>query len=646
MTGVIINDAVPAQILNPQYATSLSGPWSTWTGSYNAGALVANASKNLYIQGTVDPLATVSITNTAIITTVNGDATDPDLSNNVSTNTTLLNVSADLSMSKTCTTSPVVAGQQIQYTLTVLNLGPSSSIGVVITDAVSTAIANVQYSLSPSGPWNTWSGSFVVGTLLPSANVSVYIRGIVDDSVIGSLSNTAVASSNTPDPNQTNNTAISVVTVTALADIQIIKTCTTSPVVAGQLIQYTLTVLNNGPSHAQNVLFSDAVPPSISNPQYSTDGGTTWNAWTSPYSSSNLATGGTVTILLRGTVNSNVSGSIVNTANVSSITPDPDLTNNTSTVTSTVTTSADLSMIKTCNTSPVVAGQPIQYTLTMHNNGPSDALAVSVSDAVPASISNPQYSTDGGTTWSSWSSPYSVGTMTSGSTVTILLRGTVNSNVSGSIVNTASVSSTTPDPIPGNNTSTVITPMNASADLSIVKTCNTSPVVAGQSIQYTLTVHNNGPSDAIAVSVSDAVPASISNPQYSTNGGTTWNTWSSPYNVGTMTPTSTVTILLRGTVNSNVTGSIVNTANVSSTTPDPDLTNNTSTVTSTVTTSADLSMIKTCNTSPVVAGQPIQVMPSPFRSATRCLLALLILGIPSITECLGVHGPAHIVLER
>jgi len=83
--GVIINDAVPAQILNPQYATSLSGPWSTWTGSYNAGALIANASTTLYIQGTLDPLATVSITNTAIITTVNGDATDPDLSNNVST---------------------------------------------------------------------------------------------------------------------------------------------------------------------------------------------------------------------------------------------------------------------------------------------------------------------------------------------------------------------------------------------------------------------------------------------------------------------------------------------------------------------------------------------------------------------------------
>lgn len=166
-----------------------------------------------------------------------------------------------------------------------------------------------------------------------------------------SLTNTATVTTSTPEENTGNNSATAITTVNSQADVSIVKTCTTSPVVAGQLINYTLTVSNGGPSVAQNVQVAD-VNPNLSNLEFSLDS-STWNPWTSPYTIGTMGTGASIQIYLRGVVLSSVTGTLGNTATVTSTTPDNDLTNNTSTVNSPVTTSADLAVTKVCNTSPV-----------------------------------------------------------------------------------------------------------------------------------------------------------------------------------------------------------------------------------------------------------------------------------------------------
>src|SRR5207302_680796 len=96
-------------------------------------------------------------------------------------------------------------------------------------------------------------------------------------------------------------------------------------------------------------------------------------------------------------------------------------------------------------------------------------------------------------------------TLAAGATATFLLTVTVNANASGTITNTATVTSTTPDPIPGNNTASVSNTV-ASADVQAVKTgpATTTP---GATIDYTITFTNNGPDDALAVQLSDTLPA-------------------------------------------------------------------------------------------------------------------------------------------
>ena len=73
--------------------------------------------------------------------------------------------------------------------------------------------------------------------------------------------------------------------------------------------------------------------------------------------------------------------------------------------------------------------------------------------------------------------------------------------------NTATATSNEPDPNLANNSQTVTTLTATQADVSVTKTAAAGPVLAGNSIAYTITVANAGPSDAQTVALSDLVPA-------------------------------------------------------------------------------------------------------------------------------------------
>lgn len=80
------------------------------------------------------------------------------------------------------------------------------------------------------------------------------------------------------------------------------------------------------------------------------------------------------------------------------------------------------------------------------------------------------------------------------------------------------------------------------------------------------------------VELIDVIPSIILGPEFSIDGGVTWNPWTGIYNIGTLISVTTRVILIRGTVSPSATGIISNTVTVTSTTPDPDPDNNSSTV--------------------------------------------------------------------
>ena len=176
-----------------------------------------------------------------------------------------------------------------------------------------------------------------------------------------------------------------------------------------------------------------------------------------------------------------------------------------------VTRAADLSIAKSDSPDPVATGAALTYTLDVSNAGPdATCSAVVVTDTLPAGVS---FVSATGTGWSCTASGGVVTCVHASLPVGIAPPITIQVNApssSGSITNTAVVSSQTPDGVLSNNVATATTTVGSptSADLQVSKS---GPATAplGQSIAYTVSVTNAGPSDASAVVVSDTTPPGL-----------------------------------------------------------------------------------------------------------------------------------------
>src|SRR5213076_1136823 len=147
-------------------------------------------------------------------------------------------------------------------------------------------------------------------------------------------------------------------------------------------------------------------------------------------------------------------------------------------------------------------------------------------------------------------------------TATYVITGTDITNAQ--VTNTAQA---TCDSVQSNQSSKLV-PYSASADVQMVKTLTTAgPYHAGDSIQYTLQVTNNGPSTATNVQVTDT-PSNLSVTNVSGGGCAAL-----PCTIASLASGSNVTINVTATI--NAAGSFDNSSTVSANEPDPDSSNNT-----------------------------------------------------------------------
>ncbi|NFM79359.1 DUF11 domain-containing protein [Clostridium botulinum] len=524
---------------------------------------------------------------------------------------------------KTISTPVANVGETVTYTVTLENTCTSPLTNVFFKDNIPNGLLFVAGSVIVNG---VSEGSFDpnVGFTIPNIPGGSTAT-ITFDAVINAVPtpnpalNTATINySYTPvEGGIENNFTVDSNTVplevrAVVADVGVIKTGSPNPVMSGETLTYTIDVSNLGPGDAQNVVLTDTIPPEITGAEFSTDGGVTFSPWPGSFNIGTLLNQETRTILIRGTVASVAPGFITNTAEVTSTTPDPNLSNNTSTSVIEVnesTEEADVGVFKSVGLNPVPAGEVVVFPIRVSNFGPADAQNIVLTDTIPPEITGAEFSEDGGSTFSPWTGSLVIGTLLNGETRDILIRGTVSPTAAGIISNTATVTSTTPDPNPSNNTSTVDVEVLAPvvADVSVVKTASPNPVMAGELLTYTINVTNFGPSSAENVVLTDVISPEITGAEFSTNGGETFSPWPGSLNIGTLPASKTKTILIRGIVSPTATGIISNTATVTSTTPDPNPNNNTSTVEVevilVVVGEADISVVKTASPNPVAPGE-------------------------------------------
>ncbi|RLE36850.1 hypothetical protein DRJ23_06755, partial [Candidatus Acetothermia bacterium] len=126
-----------------------------------------------------------------------------------------------------------------------------------------------------------------------------------------------------------------------------------------------------------------------------------------------------------------------------------------------------------------------------------------------------------------------------------------------------------------------VTVVSAGADIAVVKTAYNPAPNEGDTVNFTITVTNNGPDDASGVTVTDLLPVGLT--YFSDTGAGAYDPATGIWTVGALAAGANATLTITATVNAGTGGStITNTASATGDQPDPDTTNNASSVDVTV----------------------------------------------------------------
>jgi uncharacterized repeat protein (TIGR01451 family) len=220
-------------------------------------------------------------------------------------------------------------------------------------------------------------------------------------------------------------------------------------------LEYTVRVINDGPSSAMNVSFLDELPDGVTFNSLSVDKAgisLSHSNGTITGSLGNMAAGEVIVVKIRVTVKASATGTLQNKAEVSA--PDEEYTlNNKDEVETPIVPKVDLAVDKIDSKDPVKPGETFTYTVTVVNNGPSNATGVTVVDTLPATgvtyvTSSRAVSVNGREL------TYDLGDMASGASVTFTITVQVNQGFTGTLLNEVVVSANEDETTYANNTDT------------------------------------------------------------------------------------------------------------------------------------------------------------------------------------------------
>ncbi len=241
---------------------------------------------------------------------------------------------------------------------------------------------------------------------------------------------------------------------------------------------------------------------------------------------------------------------------------------------------ADLALDKCVDDDQSYVGDQVVFTLTLTNDGPDEATTIRVEDQLPAELTldaaSPSVGAYDADVWT-------VPALPGGDVATLVITATVNA--AGSITNTAQVlfaDQYDPDSTPGNDVAdeddqdTANLSAIPAADLALTKTASSDVASLGRAITYTLTITNQGPSDAVNVEAIDALPAAVTLGAIMPSQGSCTGAATIICDLGGLAPDAAAIVTM--VVTPTTTGTFHNQADVTSDTFDPDPMNNTANI--------------------------------------------------------------------
>jgi uncharacterized repeat protein (TIGR01451 family) len=355
---------------------------------------------------------------------------------------------ADVSLTKVVDRSVVNVGENATFTIVVRNDGPDTATGVEVTDRLPSGLAYVS-AVPSQGTYNQITGLWDVGSLNNQATASLAVTAQILGA--GTYTNTAEVSAmdqfdidSTPNNGRAGEDDIaSAVVQAALADLALNKSVNNFNPLIGEIITYTITMRNDGPSNTTGVAVREQTPAGLEYISHTVTQGTY-----------DPATG----IWLIGAVNNGAGATLTLTVRVASATqltnvaqisasdlPDPDSTpgNNNPNEddigrVTIPTTPVDLALTKVIIGNPPTAiGGNVTFGVQVVNQGGTTATGVQVTDRLPAGLQYVSHTVSQGS-YDPVSGRWDIGTLIGGATADLTVVAQVIST--GTIVNIAEIS--------------------------------------------------------------------------------------------------------------------------------------------------------------------------------------------------------------
>lgn len=471
---------------------------------------------------------------------------------------------AQLSLVKTAPPRPVKAGENFTFNLEVKNNGPVNILAgqaINVTENPGADLNIVSMTVVDAANWTCSSATVCAytGGLANGATLTVIVNANVTAAAgsFATFSNSAGAGVVGRDGTTANGSA-TVTVSNETADVGIVKTITSGagPIASGDEVTYLLRVTNNGSTAVTNVKVTDVLNSLVREDEGGTTGspaaprylnggfvsavGTGATTCPTPTGTKNsdsrtltctiatMAAGASVDIVVKIRPKVAASGIYTNTADAkSSDINDNNPANDSDPESIAATAIVDLVALKQVSPTTAAAGEPLTFTATVRNDGPSSAQNVTLVDTLPTNaiiIGNPVVSdsgtctktggaaavppTAGGTLNCSW--PAAV-TSRSQRTVVVKMRSLGDLPENTIVINKIKVATSTTEFTDANNEAeSQATLTRAELDVSISMSHSADGLLIGEETEYTIVVTNGGPSYATNVAVTDTFPTDLS----------------------------------------------------------------------------------------------------------------------------------------
>lgn len=552
------------------------------------------------------------------------------------------NATSDLATNGvTVSAATVVPGQQASFTLNFVNYGPAAAASALRYAQLTPGLSGV--SVTGGGTYDPATGiiAYPPVALANGATASSTVTFLAPATGPVNISGSVIGgSSGSPSSGIfNNNQATASIAVTPIADV---TTTLSGPAsaVAGNLVTFTVTTANSGPSAAAAVVQTVQLPTGLTGVFPSNNG--TYDA------STGVVTYPALAVLASGAVVNNTvsfpmpSATFTATAAVTAATAQAsgttanDAASAPATAPAAATTAqANVYNTLTCPTQNAIPGSALALTILTGNNGPNAAFNVVQQLALPPGLSVTSISNSG---------TYNVTTgvvtfpaltsQTSGTSVTNTVVLTVPA--SGPLVAVASVASATSDPVPDDNVVLRAIDVLGVADVATAL-IGPGAVNATQVPTFTVSTINNGPVPAVNVVQTVTLPAGFALSDITTTNGGTYDpatgviTWPavSTLAVGEVrTYTYSYVAPAYQATDANNPRAIVSQAAVTSTTPDGTKANNAVAVATGIKWNADVAIAVSGPTTSII-GNPITFTistinngPAPAASSTTTVRIL------------------------